>query len=228
MGKVLAWHFLANDGTTCDGTKPAPGGTERYVGPLQMCEFGLHGSRQLLDALDYARGSILRRVTLSGEVVEDQDKVVAEVREEHWRMNIAPVLHEFACREAEDALRQVGVKDERAWNAIRVKRWWLRGEATDVELSSAREGAKAAAKDAVRGAGWVGANAAAKVAVRDAVRDAVWAAEDAARAAAEDAAGNAAWTAWGAWDVAWEATKKRQNCRLTAMVAAARKKEGKK
>jgi hypothetical protein len=210
MSKVLAWHFLAADGTTRGNTKPELGGVERHNGPLELCDSGLHGSRRLLDALKWARGPILRLVTLSGERILGGDKLVASVREEHWRMDVSGVLHEFACREAEDALRAAGVTDERCWGVVAVKRRWVKGEATDEELFAAR----AAVRDAARGA----ARIAARPAAWNAAGSVAWhAAKSAARIAA-----------WGAWDVAWEATKKRQNCRLTAMVAAARKKEGKK
>lgn len=95
----------------------------------------------------------------------------------------APLLHEFACRCAERALRRVENPDPRSMRAIEVKRAWIRGEATDDELEAARAAAQDAAR-AARHATW----AAAEAAALDSAEAAAWAAagdaaEDAARAA---------------------------------------------
>ena len=104
----------------------------------------------------------------------------------------APILHEFACRCAEDALSRIDNPDPRSINAIAIKRRWIAGEATDEELAAARTAAwaaQAAAQDAARTA----ARAAVRAAVRVA-RTAAWAAQ----AAAQDAARTAAWATWTA------------------------------
>lgn len=74
--------------------------------------------------------------------VSAEDKLWAVLREE---LIDARILHEFACWCAEDALSHVENADERSWNAIKVKRAWLRGEASDEELVDARATAWAAA-----------------------------------------------------------------------------------
>ena len=110
--------------------------------------------------------------------VDAKDKLWAVLREE---LIDARILHEFACWCAEDALSHVENADERSWNAIKVKRAWLRGEASDAELAAAEATAWSAAKAA--------AVAAARAAAEDAAEDAAWAAAvAAARAAAKDAA----------------------------------------
>jgi len=112
-------------------------------------------------------------------------------------------LHEFACREAEDALKAAGVTDERSWNAIKVKRAWVREEATDDELSAARFAAESAAESASRSA----ARYTARYASRSASRSAAWsAARSAARYASRSAARSAA--------------RERQVARLIAMLDA--------
>ncbi len=110
---ILAWHFLKNDGSFCWSErkrKPKPGGIERVKPtrkrPLELCVFGLHASRDILDALVYAQGSLLRRVELSGEILEGTDKLCASERRELWRMDITNILHEFACWCAERALKR--------------------------------------------------------------------------------------------------------------------------
>ena len=70
--------------------------------------------------------------------ISDADKLWAVLREDFIP---AEILHEFACRAAEKALlseREAGREpDERSWQAIEVKRKWLKGEATDSDLNAA-------------------------------------------------------------------------------------------
>lgn len=76
--------------------------------------------------------------------VDAEDKLWAVRREE---LIDARILHEFACWCAEDALSHVENADERSWNAIKVKRAWLRGEASDAERAAALDAARAAARE---------------------------------------------------------------------------------
>jgi hypothetical protein len=126
-----------------------------------------------------------------------------------------PVLHEWACRCAERALKREREKgrepDARCWAAIETKRAWLKGEATDEQLAAARDAASTAVRDAARDAARAAASAAAWAAARDAAR-AAW---DAARAAARDAARAARDAASAA---AWAAA--RDAARVAARVAA--------
>ena len=107
--------------------------------------------------------------------VDAEDKLWAVLREE---LIDARILHEFACWCAEEALSHVEHPDERSWNAIKVKRAWLRGEASDAELAAARtaawHAARAAAGDAARTAAWHAAWDATWDAARTAARDAAW------------------------------------------------------
>lgn len=73
------------------------------------------------------------------------------VREKVWlvlRPQFLPemLLHEFACRCAEWALSLVENPDPRSVEAIRVKRRWMAGEATDIELRAAQRAAGNAAE----------------------------------------------------------------------------------
>ena len=92
------------------------------------------------------------------EEVGAEDRLWAVLREEFVP---AHILHEFACRCAEEALRKAGVTDDRSWNAIRVKRLWIEGKATDTELAAAWDAARAAAEAAAWAAAWAAARAAA-------------------------------------------------------------------
>ena len=110
------------------------------------------------------------------EEVSAKDKLWAVLREE---LIEAPVLHEFACRCAEEALKLVKNPDPRSVAAIEAKRRWLRGEIGDEELEAVRVAASAAARAAASAA-----NAAAQ--------DAEWAAWTAASAVASAVASAAA------------------------------------
>ena len=102
----------------------------------------------------------------------------------------APILHEFACRCAEDVLSRIDNPDPRSINAIAIKRRWIAGEATDEELAAAQAAAWTAAQAAARAAAQAAARTAAWAtwtAARAAVRVARTAAQDAAEAAARNA-----------------------------------------
>lgn len=193
---VMAWHWLrkSKKGNLLlrNGRKaPAIGVPLEYKGRVKMCESGLHASRRAIDALGYIpdEATVLCRVRCKDVVAEGDNKLVCRKRTIVQTFNCEKLLHEFACRCAERALTRAKVTDERSWNAIKVKRAWLKGEATDAELASARAAAWPAAWDAAR--------AAARAAAWAAAWDAAWdAAGDAARAAA---GGTAAWHAEMDW-----------------------------
>ncbi len=189
----LYWHFLPADKRMryADDREVVVGETYSIGESPLLCARGFHGSVRLMDALYYAPGPVVCRVELGGEIVEGDNKVVAQSRTVLWMRDISTELHLFACDEAERALnarRDAGDEpDPRSCRAIAVKRAWVAGEATDDELAAARAAAWDAAWDAASAA-W------------DAARHAARAAASAARAAA--------------WDAAWDA----QNDRLTAIV----------
>ena len=216
---MKAWHFVRENRRLGYGDDRIVkvGKTYNCKGELVLCVNGLHGSKRIIDALRYSPGPILCRVKLSGEIIHDLDKSVARKRTVITMNNISDILHEFACRCAEDALALSDSPDPRSIAAIKAKRDWLKGKITDKELAAARDtawaartavwAAKAAAGD-VAGAAWDVAwdAGAAKAAAGDAWDAAVWAVWAAAGDAARDAAG-AAWDAAGAaWDAkaAWD------------------------
>ena len=204
---MKAWHFLNSD--RCLGY-----GDNRLVEPGQtlqqpdmerepeLCCYGMHASQRIVDALKYAPGPIVCRVEIPDPIVGD-DKIVGRERTVLWMVDASTVLHEFACRCAEDVLALVDNPDPRSLAAIEAKRRWLRGEATDSELAAAQAAAWAA-------------GAAAWAAAWDAARAAAWAAARAAARAAGDAAGA----------TARNAAHTRQNRRLTSMVIAEARRQG--
>ena len=237
---VLGWWFCAKDE---DGIVRLPHGDGREVkvaetlaieGPIRPCERGLHASRRALDALQYAPGEIVYRVRLSGEIVEENDKLAASARTVLWMADAARALHEFAVWCAREALlrerRAKREPDPRSWRALDVKLAWLDGKATKTELAAAGDAAWDAAWTAARDAAWDAARAVAGAAAWAAAGDAAWdAARTAARAAAWDAAWDAArtaartaaWTAArdAAWDAAWDAARDAENKRLELLLS---------
>jgi len=240
---MQAWHFLSEDKRLGfdDGRLVEVGVPLECEGILELCENGMHGSVRLIDAIHYAKGPIVCRVEIEGDVIEGGDKLCGRRRTVLWWLDATRILHEFACSCAEDALALVDNPDPRSVAAIAAKRRWINGEITDYELEAARAAAADAAADAAyaaRNAAWNAARNAARnalaadaaYAARNAARADAWAAADAAyaaacaaRAAAADAAGDAARNA--AWNAAWNAARAKQNERLTEMVMAAHDKE---
>lgn len=179
--RVRAWHFVADNGRLGydDKRLVRVGETLSCDGEIELCRNGMHGSRRLIDALDYASGSVLCLVDIFGEVDEGSDKLVGRSRTVLWMRNIDKELHLFACDVAEQALQKHGVTDRRSYAAIQAKRDWLAGKISPETL----EAAARAARDAARAAAVAAAYAAAGDAAGDAARAAYDAAYDAARAA---------------------------------------------
>ena len=48
--------------------------------PLKLCEWGLHGSEHIVDALGYAKGLTLSRTEHSGEIIRGDDKLCSRIR----------------------------------------------------------------------------------------------------------------------------------------------------
>ena len=181
------WHWVDANWELRDGTPLEVGATYHVPNPA-LCERGLHWSREPLDALQYAPGPVCCYVQTWGETVHNSTKAVSEYRRVLWAYDATHVLHEFACRCAEHALRRKHVTDERSWAALTAKRAWMRGDITREELGAAHDAAQNAAWDAVRAPAQYAAQAAAQYAAQ-------YAARDSARYAAQYAAREAVWDA---------------------------------
>lgn len=187
---ILAWHFLTKDLLPWEGRRRKPlyvGHLWKEKGPPVLCGHGLHASVHILDALCYAPGPVVCRVKVSGTVVYGGDKLVGTRRKILAMGDISTVLHTWACDVAEAVCREFRVTDECCWAALEVKRRWIRGEATDEELTAARNSIRTAAV------------AAAEDAASDAANDAAWGAtKTPSWIAAKYTATTAAWTpVWG-------------------------------
>ena len=177
---MIAWHFVGEDRRLRDGTPLRKGRTYRLpAGTVPvMCEVGYHASVRALDALWYAPGPIVCRVRLGGTILKDTDKLCASERTVLWWADATRTLHEFALWCAERALkaeRKAGREpDPRSWRALRVKRAWLDGKASDQELHAASDAARSTASDKA----WSAASGAARRAAREAAWDRARAAQN--------------------------------------------------
>src|SRR3990167_7518509 len=133
---IRVYHFVGR--TLRDGRPvPADGEWLEHVGPLEMCQSGLHGCQHPFDALSYAPGATLCLVDLDGEMIERDDKIVARRRRIVQRMDATMLLWDAARASARDVLH--------LWPAPEVVRQYL---ATGDESLRTRVG------DAARDAAW--------------------------------------------------------------------------
>src|SRR5690606_14687195 len=112
-----AWHFVNK--TLRDG-RPVPKDGEwlKHEGEVVICETGLHASVRVLDALQYAPGSTICRVTCRGIVTKHDDKFVCTERRIDWRIeNADDVLRAFA--------RKAALSVIHLWDAPDVVRQYL-------------------------------------------------------------------------------------------------------
>lgn len=102
---VLAWHFMNRDMRLNhqDDRKAVDGKWLSVTGHLSECRNGLHASRKIWDALDYAAflidyGCVLCRVRLEGKIIEGSDKLCARKRKVIWHINAKDVLIAYAIK----------------------------------------------------------------------------------------------------------------------------------
>jgi hypothetical protein len=180
---IEAWHFT---GKALRDGRPLPADGEWLIhdGPsVIMCETGLHAARRVIDALQYAPGSTVCRVSCRRIVDEHKnDKLVCWERRIDWRIeNSDEVLRSFA--------RKAALSVIHLWDAPAIVKQYLetgdksiRAAAWDAARAAAGGAARDAARDAAGGAAWSAARGAAWSAAWGAARDAAWgAARDAAR-----------------------------------------------
>jgi len=195
MKQVKGWWFGTADKKLLNGDnrKIVIGRTHKIKGDIIPCQHGLHLSKRIIDALNYAPGSVIYRVVGSGVIVPHGNPVDKYACSERTYIaggiDISNTLRLFARKCALDVIH--------LWNPPDIVIKYLK---------TGDESIRAAARDAARDAAW------------DAARDAAWvAARDAARVAAWAAARDAAWAA--AWAAARAAAWEKFNRRLTSMVS---------
>jgi len=231
---MKAWYFSSEDRRlrNGDGREIRIGETHAVSGDIKLCKNGLHASKKLMDAIYYAPGTIVYRVELSGKIEKGEDKLVAQKRTYlSGGIDVSETLRKFARMCALDVVGiweapevvirylKTGDKSMRgaaratalaaAWNdALDAARDDALDSARATARGAARATALAAAKDDARAAAWNEAMAAARATARGAARaTALAAAKDDARA--------------GAYTASWDEARRKQNKRLTSMIARA-------
>lgn len=101
MQSVKAWHFAAeNNRLTYGDDREIVIGETHTVSTeekdLELCEWGLHASERIIDALQYARGPKLYKVELSGQIIVGDDKIVATERTYLAGIDATDILRESA------------------------------------------------------------------------------------------------------------------------------------
>jgi len=184
-----------------------------------LCEYGLHASSRLIDALQYAPGPYVWSVELHGVIIHGDDKSVATERRAVWGYDATKVLKSFSLKIALQALEAHWVPSKFGAIPQVVMDWLNTGD--ESLRSAAWSAAWSAARSAARSAAWSAAESAAESAARSAAESAAesaaWsAAESAAWSAARSAAESAAWSA--AWSAARSAARSAQNTMLETMI----------
>ena len=192
MKQIKGWWFGTTDKKLLhnDNRKIIIGETHKINGEILPCQHGLHLSKNIIDALNYAPGPIIYRVIGSGIIIPNGDPVDKYVCSERTYIaggiNISDILHLFARKCALDVIH--------LWNP------------SDIVIRYLKTGDESI-RDAARDAAW---DAKTKMGV---VRDAAW---DAAWAATRVVARGTVWDA--ARVAAKGAAKMKFNKRLTSMV----------
>ncbi len=165
------WHWLPNDRMLRFGADRRVLGTydtRSATGDLVLCRNGMHWSPRVIDALNYAQGSVICRVECWGDTIHRGDKSASEHRQIRWWVDAERVLWAWLCDEAERACNVAGVTDERSLGAIALRREWLGGRVvTDQEWDAARSAARDGARSAARSAAWDAQNKRLEIAIRN-------------------------------------------------------------
>ena len=148
---ILAWHFTV--ATLRDGSPIPPIGYPlRFDGPVVICRSGLHASACLINALDYAPGSMLHRVECGDVVEHHDDKLVCRERTIIASMDAEHLLVEFARWAALQVIDLWGADWDADWTAT-----WR--AARSASQAAARAYSRDDTSSATRSAAWGAARA---------------------------------------------------------------------
>jgi hypothetical protein len=203
---IRAYHFVGN--TLRDGSPiPKNGEWLRVKGEIKICSSGLHASRHVADALQFAPGATLCLVDMSRDIEGQDDKLVARCRRIVARFDATELLRADARASAVSVLKN--------WKGAVpqiVMDWLITGD--EQYRSAALSAAESEALSTARSAGWNAAESAAWHAFQSAAESvfqsaALSAAWSAARSAAWSATESAAWNAArsAAESAAWNAAR---------------------
>ncbi len=179
MDKIIGvWHFVANNGKLGygDGRAVAVGETLSVPPPSVLCKHGMHWSRRLIDALQYAPGNILTYCEVWGDIKEQEDKGVSTHRGVIAMIDADPLLRRFA----RHCATEVFYKHFKRGQHPAIDVWLEQGREED------RSAARSAAESAARSAAWSAAWSAVWSAARSAAWSAAWSAAELAAESAQN------------------------------------------
>ena len=164
MKTVKGWWFTTTDRKLLNNDQRpiVLGETHTVTGKIIPCQHGLHLSKRIIDALNYAPGPVGYRVQGSGVIVPHGNPVDKYACSERTYLSggidVSETLRTFARKCALDVIH--------LWEIPGIVRRFL--ETGD---ESIRDAARAAARAAAGDAAWAAARAAARAAAGDAARD---------------------------------------------------------
>jgi len=164
---MKAWHFIKDDKTMKYGNGEIIKVGEKYSveGHIKLCKFGLHGSIDPRDALQYAPGSIICWCEYGGKIILGDDKLVAQERTVLWMASAEEVIRGYG--------RWCALEVIENWNAPEIVIEYL--NTGNVEI---RHAAWSAARYATESAAEYAAKYAAEYAARYAAKYAAWSAAE--------------------------------------------------
>jgi len=217
---MLGWHFSLENRRLAysDDREIVPGETLSVQGEPALCRHGLHASRSILDALQYAPGSHVWRVEVWGDLEWGDDKFCGLHRKALWGFDAASILERFA--------RLCALDVARLWNPPDLVVKFLRSGDPELRQDAFRLASRAywETKGEAYARAARAANAAINAARAAADADRANAATNAATNAALHAAHAAANPALHAARAANAAIREKQRRRLTSMICATSRK----
>ena len=177
-----------------DGRQIRKGRTHKVKCDPVLCEWGLHASERLIDALKYAPGKYLWLVDLNGKIVAGDDKAVADERKYIDGFDAGDLLHEFSRKAALINIKKI-------YKYCSQKDYDLIVEYLETGNDDIRSAARSAANAAVNAAASAAASAEWSV-EWSAARSVEWSAVASAANAAASAANAAASAASAEWSAA--------------------------
>ena len=171
---------------------------------INICNKGLHCSKEIGEAFSFVQGEILALVEVKGKHQSEEDKEVWSdmriIKAWKWQKKDSVAISIFAAELCLENFDKVFPQDKRPREAIDAAKVWLENMTEENRLRA--DAAESAAESAARSA---------RSAAESAARSAAESAARSARSAAESAAWSAwsaAWSAaWSVWSAAWSAAE---------------------
>ena len=145
---MKAWHFLPADRelTNGDGRKVIAGEWLEVDGPPVPRSHGLHACADIMDAMKLARGPVIQRVEMGGEIVRYGTRIVATRRKCLWWIDADALLQEYTRLCALDVAHLLTAEGGPVRAGVSAATW-----------DAACAAACAATRDMERGTGWTAA-----------------------------------------------------------------------